>query len=377
MSFGEILKQQRLERGWTKEYVSERTHLMTRIIDALETENFKRIAAPIYGKGYIQLYCDLLGIEAQPLLEDYLAQSTGEGGKKPVTRPAIRELPERPLEPIHTGARRTLPPKEPLTPPPSKVVTHKIVEPAEETFTAVPKPEISISVEEDTAAQPEPFRMPTEPAQTPAQAPVAPAPELELFPMSADPQPPAADPAVRETFTLTGDTLPPPVTPASVTPPPPPANPHRAIFSKAFEQEKRNRTIVPQRDRSDELQPAGSAKRNIFSPQQPVSEPANQALRPICDLFKHLFQGCANLVTCATRPKVKRLHGDEGRYVTPRMLYQALLIFVALLTLTGLIFVFRYVFRISDAAESEYGLLPDATQYESRPVATPPDPFFD
>jgi hypothetical protein len=59
------------------------------------------------------------------------------------------------------------------------------------------------------------------------------------------------------------------------------------------------------------------------------------------------------------------------------MLYQALLIFVALLTLTGLIFVFRYVFRISDAAESEYGLLPDATQYESRPVATPPDPFFD
>ena len=47
MAFGEILKQKRLELGWTKEYVSERTHLMVRNIDAMESESFKKLPAPI------------------------------------------------------------------------------------------------------------------------------------------------------------------------------------------------------------------------------------------------------------------------------------------------------------------------------------------
>ena len=175
--------------------------------------------------------------------------------------------------------------------------------------------------------------------------------------------------------------MPAPSAPAPVAPPPatPSAHPHRAIFSNSFEKEKRERTIVQQRDRTDELRGQESNGRRIFSPQQPVSDPPNPVLRPILDIFKSIGNLFTGMVTRATRPKVKRMQGDEGRYATPRMFYQALLIFVILIGLTGLIFAFRYVFQLSDLAEPEYGIAPSAptTHFEQRPVATPPEPFFD
>ncbi len=77
MAFGEILKQKRQERNWTKEYIVERTHLMTRTVEALEAEDLRRIPATVYGRGFIRKYCDLLGIDAQPLVDDYMRLATG------------------------------------------------------------------------------------------------------------------------------------------------------------------------------------------------------------------------------------------------------------------------------------------------------------
>jgi hypothetical protein len=136
---------------------------------------------------------------------------------------------------------------------------------------------------------------------------------------------------------------------------------------------------VQQRDRTDELRGQELNGRRIFSPQQPVSDPPNPVLRPFLDVFKSIGGLFTGVVTRATRPKVKRLHGDEGRYATPRMFHQALLVFLILLGLTGLVFAFRYVFRLSDQAEPEYGITPSTPtlNYEQRPVATPPEPFFD
>ncbi len=143
MAFGETLLNARIERGWTREYIAERTHMMVRTIEYLETESVKKIPAPIYGRGFIKQYCALLGIDPQPLMDDYMSICDGAVSHAAlVTRPAVREIPEKPLEPIHTGARRTLPPqeKEPSseTHPPAE---HKLVDAAEASFTSVPLPE--------------------------------------------------------------------------------------------------------------------------------------------------------------------------------------------------------------------------------------------
>ena len=113
MAFGEILKQKRLEHGWTREYVAERMNMRSCFIEMLETENLKRIVAPAYGRGYIRNYCRELGIDSKPLEADYDALLAAEGRGNdlgPVSHPNVRGLPEKPHEPIHTGARRTPPP---------------------------------------------------------------------------------------------------------------------------------------------------------------------------------------------------------------------------------------------------------------------------
>ena len=78
------------------QYVAERTHLMARVIEALETENFKKIPAPVYGRGFIRQYCALLELDPQPLLDEYAAICSG----------AARPTTVRPPGPDHVLKRK-------------------------------------------------------------------------------------------------------------------------------------------------------------------------------------------------------------------------------------------------------------------------------
>lgn len=49
MALGETLRGAREAKGITLEQVAEHTHLLVQIIENLENEDFRRIAAPIYG----------------------------------------------------------------------------------------------------------------------------------------------------------------------------------------------------------------------------------------------------------------------------------------------------------------------------------------
>lgn len=349
MAFGEILKQARLEKGWTKEQVAERLHMMVRTIDILESENIKKIPAPIYGRGFIRQYSSLFKMDPAPLLADYEALIGNGPRSRTVTHPDIKGPPAQPLEPIHTGAHRTLPPREPLPENPAPITSHKLVEPAEETFTSVPKPEVApVVVTETPAAEPDLFSMAATASRTSA------APETT---------PQQSAPVSREL--------------------PPPTHPHRAIFSNAFEKEKRGRTIVPSTDRSSELRSTNEGQRRIFGPQQPAKTPKPEKpqteAKPVRNIVKGISEGCTEIVSRATHPKVERLTGDEGRYVTPHMLYQALFIFLGLLALTGTILLFRYVFQLSDAAQpdSEIAAQVETGPFKPRPVATPPEAFLE
>ena len=53
MALGNILREARISRGFTESEVAERIKMNAQMVVDLETENYSRIAAPIYGKGYI------------------------------------------------------------------------------------------------------------------------------------------------------------------------------------------------------------------------------------------------------------------------------------------------------------------------------------
>lgn len=95
MALGKILRETREQRGFSVAQVAEGTHMMPQIVEELECEDFHRIAAPIYGRGFIKLYAEFLGIEADPLVDEFNAIYSGARRPVVATRP-VSTTPERP-----------------------------------------------------------------------------------------------------------------------------------------------------------------------------------------------------------------------------------------------------------------------------------------
>ena len=104
MEFGKSLREAREAKGYTVAQIAEKTHMLTAIIEGLEREDFSKIAAPIYGRGFVKLYCEAVGLEAKPFVDEFMEIMNGN---REVT---IRERPVS--EPITVDA------PEPVTPPP-------------------------------------------------------------------------------------------------------------------------------------------------------------------------------------------------------------------------------------------------------------------
>ena len=99
IEFGSTLRAAREAKGLTTSEIASRTHLLVQQVEALENEDFSRIAAPIYGRGFVRLYCDVLGIDSRPLIEEFMEIYNGN-----------RDLPIKRRE-------RTVPPPRPEPPP--------------------------------------------------------------------------------------------------------------------------------------------------------------------------------------------------------------------------------------------------------------------
>ncbi|MEI8138646.1 MAG: helix-turn-helix transcriptional regulator [bacterium] len=53
--------------------VVEATRIKTHIVQALENDDYSVIAAPLYGKGFIKLYAEYVGLDPAPLIRYYLS----------------------------------------------------------------------------------------------------------------------------------------------------------------------------------------------------------------------------------------------------------------------------------------------------------------
>ena len=162
IEFGETLKKAREARGLTVEQVAEATHMMVRMVEDLEKENFTRIAAPIYGRGYVKLYCEAVGIDPKPLVAEFMDILNGN---RPTTI-RMRQPSPPPVEPQQAEPAAAEPaPEEPAPNPPEPVSTDFSLE--QETVAAQPA---LTPISEQRYHTPEPiererggFRLPTPP----------------------------------------------------------------------------------------------------------------------------------------------------------------------------------------------------------------------
>ncbi len=70
MNIGEVLKDAREEKGITVTDVSAATRISKKYIQALEDNNFLLIPSQVYAKGFMKAYCEYLGLDPKPLVEE-------------------------------------------------------------------------------------------------------------------------------------------------------------------------------------------------------------------------------------------------------------------------------------------------------------------
>ena len=96
IEFGKTLRQAREAKGLTIAQVADTTHMMSQIVEGLENENFSRIVAPIYGRGFVKLYCEAVGLDPKEPIAAFMELYGGTRTEEPVP---VREAPPPPEAP--------------------------------------------------------------------------------------------------------------------------------------------------------------------------------------------------------------------------------------------------------------------------------------
>ena len=109
IEFGKTLREAREAKGLTIEDIVKKTHMMSRQVMALENEDFSSFAAPIYGRGFVKLYCETVGLDAKVMIAEFM--DIFNGNREPVIR-TREEAPQVPAAP----ASAPIPEPEPEEP---------------------------------------------------------------------------------------------------------------------------------------------------------------------------------------------------------------------------------------------------------------------
>ena len=185
-SFGETLRTAREAKGLTCSQVAAQTHMLVQIVEEMEREDFHRIPAPIYGRGFVRLFADCVGLDPVPLVREFM--DIYEGRRAPTV--SIREVPTTSVPPQVQPTWHT-----PQPPQPEPVSVEPIPEP--KPVVPPPEPEPIVQPEPVTPPEPEPFAPPPEPepvAPPPEPEPVVPPPEPAPVPAYQPRPEPAAQP---------------------------------------------------------------------------------------------------------------------------------------------------------------------------------------
>ena len=156
MEFGKSLRAAREAKGFTVLQLAEMTHLAPNVVENLENEDFSHIAAPIYGRGFVKLYCEAVGLAPKPMIDQFMDRLNG------TTEPRIRERPVAPEAPAATSENP--PEDEPIPEPPPQQDLFRSQTPLDERRNLPPAsaPAAPVSAPKDEPAMSKyasPFRM--------------------------------------------------------------------------------------------------------------------------------------------------------------------------------------------------------------------------
>ena len=104
IEFGRTLREAREAKGLSISQIAETTRIMHSIIDGLENENFSGIPAPIYGRGFVKLYCEAVGLDPKPMIAEFMEIYNGNRDVNIKERPrstAPEPAPEPAPAPAH------------------------------------------------------------------------------------------------------------------------------------------------------------------------------------------------------------------------------------------------------------------------------------
>jgi len=90
---GGMLRVGRERRGYSVQHVAEELHLDIRVIEALETNRFEALGAPVYARGHLRKYATLLGLSPATVLARY--EALGGTPPDPTPVPAVMAVPLR------------------------------------------------------------------------------------------------------------------------------------------------------------------------------------------------------------------------------------------------------------------------------------------
>ena len=108
MRIGEVLKSARTRQGIEMRDVEDRTKIRTKYLRALESEDWDVLPSPAYAKGFLRTYSQLLGLDADAIVDEYVRQVESqlepghplrvgdavlEGRRRPTDRPPSRLSP--------------------------------------------------------------------------------------------------------------------------------------------------------------------------------------------------------------------------------------------------------------------------------------------
>ena len=119
IELGKTLRTAREAKGRTPGQIAERTHMMIQVVEGLENEDFSKIVAPIYGRGFVKLYCEAVGLEPKPLVDAFMEIYGGRGtsAAKSAPEPAVPTAP-KPAPVMETSSEQA----KPVAPePPTRV----------------------------------------------------------------------------------------------------------------------------------------------------------------------------------------------------------------------------------------------------------------
>ena len=73
-TIGQKLESARQAKGISVSEAGQATKILSKFIEAMEADDFGALSAPVYAKSFIKMYANYLGIEFQPLVDEYVGQ---------------------------------------------------------------------------------------------------------------------------------------------------------------------------------------------------------------------------------------------------------------------------------------------------------------